>query len=115
MRTGRCGLLSAAVLGLLLASSTALAQDKLTFDIPSQPAAAAIRSWAQQSGLQVFASEEHLRGVRTNEVRGLYMPVEAVQLMVENTGLEVVATGEKTVTIRRPNGGGQQETADRPF
>lgn len=117
MRTGRCGLLATAVAVALLSSGTALAQQKLEFDIPEQSAATAIRAWAQQAGLQVFAAEEHLRGVRTKAVHGAFMPIEAAQKLIEDTGLEIVATGEKTVTIRRPAaaGGQQPESVDRPF
>lgn len=118
MRMGRCGVLATAVAVALLSSGVALAQQKLEFDIAEQSAASAIREWAQQAGLQVFAAEEHLRGVRTKAVHGAYMPIEAAQLMIENTGLEIVATGEKTVTIRRPAAAGgeqQPEGADRPY
>ncbi len=92
------------LLTLALAVSTALAQQKVTFDIPAQPASVAIQTWARASGLQVFAAEEHLLGIKTNPVRGDYTPIEAMQLMVQGTGLEVVASSENTVTIRRANG-----------
>jgi iron complex outermembrane recepter protein len=117
MRTGRCGLLATAVAVALLSSGAALAQQKLEFDISEQSASSAIREWAQQAGLQVFAAEEHLRGVRTKAVHGAYMPIEAAQMMIADTGLEIVATGEKTVTIRKPAAsGGQQPTgSDRPY
>lgn len=117
MRTGRCGMLATAVAVALLSSGTALAQQKLEFDIAEQSAATAIREWAQQAGLQVFAAEEHLRGVRTKAVHGAYMPIEAAQMMIADTGLEIVATGEKTVTIRRPSasGGQQPNRSDQPY
>jgi iron complex outermembrane receptor protein len=104
MRYRRCGRTRSALLALVLSgvlSSAAVAQQKLNFDIPAQPAAAAIQSWAQQSGLQVFAAEDDLRGIRTNAVQGDFAPVEAAQRLIAGTGLEVVATGENTVTIRR--------------
>lgn len=118
MRTSRSGALATALALVLLSSGAALAQQKLEFNIPEQSAASAIREWAQQSGLQVFAAEEHLRGIRTKAVQGAYMPIEAVQKLIEDTGLEVVATGEKTVTIRRPAASGAEEGPageDRPF
>lgn len=93
--------LASVLLAGLLASNAALAQQKMNFNIPAQEASAAIQNWARQSGLQVFAAEDHLSGIKTNPVRGDYTAVEAVQMMVAGTGLEVVATGENTVTIRR--------------
>lgn len=104
MRTRGSKKVAGGLLSLVLAVSTALAQQKVSFDIPSQPAPAAIQSWARASGLQVFAAEEHLQGIKTNAVHGDYTPIEAAQLMVKGTGLEVVASGENTVTIRRANG-----------
>ena len=87
----------------LFAAAVAVAQEKIRFDIPEQDASTAIQSWARQSGLQIFAAQEHLRGVRAHAVRGEYSPLEAMQLLIAGTGLEVVSTGEKTVTLRRPN------------
>ena len=84
-----------------LLSSAAIAQQKQSFDIPAEGAAAAIQRWAQQSGLQVFAAEDDLRGIRTNAVHGDYAAVEAAQLLIAGTGLEVIASGENTITIRR--------------
>jgi outer membrane receptor protein involved in Fe transport len=91
----------------------ALAGDKVTFDIPAQAAPGAIRTWATQSGLQVFAADEHLLGVRTNAVRGDYTAIEAAQKLIAGTGLEVVAAGENAVTIRRASGGAA--ASERPF
>lgn len=93
--------IASGLLTLALAVSTALAQQKVTFDIPAQPASVSIQSWARASGLQVFAAEEHLQGIKTNPVRGDYSPIEAMQLLVRGTGLEVIASSENTVTIRR--------------
>src|SRR5690349_5932235 len=89
-------------LACLLTAGVALAQEKISFDIPEQDASTAIQSWARQSGLQVFAADEHLRGIRTHAVHGDYSPLQAVQILIAGTGLEAVSTGEKTVTIRRP-------------
>ena len=104
MRYRRCRGTKSAVLTLVLSSllsSAAIAQQKQSFDIPAEGAAAAIQRWAQQSGLQVFAAEDDLRGIRTNAVHGDYAAVEAAQLLIAGTGLEVIASGENTITIRR--------------
>lgn len=104
MRYRRCRGSKSAVLALMLSSllsGAAFAQQKQSFDIPAEAAPAAIQRWAQQSGLQVFAAEDDLRGIRTNPVRGDYSAVEAAQMLVAGTGLEVIASGESTITIRR--------------
>src|SRR5688500_383489 len=103
MRYRRCKGSRSALLALVLSSvlsGAAFAQQKQTFDIPAEAAPAAIQRWAQQSGLQVFAADDDLRGIRTNTVRGEYGAVEAAQMLVAGTGLEVIASGENTITIR---------------
>jgi iron complex outermembrane receptor protein len=102
MRYRRCDKIITLAAACLLTASLAVAQEKLNFDIPSQDASTAIQTWAVQSGLQVFAADELLRGVRTNTIHGEYSALQALQMLVAGTGLEVVWTGEKTVTIRRP-------------
>jgi iron complex outermembrane recepter protein len=102
MRHRRCKMIITVAISYLFAVSAALAQEKRTFDIPAQDAAAAVQSWAVQSGLQVFAADELLRGVHSNAIHGEYDALQALQMLVEGAGLEVVSTGEKTVTIRRP-------------
>ena len=89
-------------LGSALAAAPAFAQERRSFDLPPQEASGAIRAAAEQSGLQIMAPEDDLRGVRTQAVRGSYEAIEAVRLMFEGTGLEVVASGEDSVTVRRP-------------
>lgn len=108
-RTGgrfiRNALLASAAMGCaILAATPSLAQERRTFDIPAESASEAIRTLARQSGLQVLAPAEDVRGVRTNAVQGAYEPMDAVHRLVDGTGLEVVQTGPNTVTIRRPNG-----------
>jgi iron complex outermembrane recepter protein len=103
MRQRRCNYIVCLAGVFLLGAAAALAQEKVSFDIPAQSASSAIRAWARQSGLQVFASQDLLEGLQTNAVHGDYLPLQAVQLLIEGTGLEVVSTGEKTVTIRRPS------------
>lgn len=104
MRYRRCKGSRSALLALVLSSvlsGAAFAQQKQNFDIPAEAAPAAIQRWAQQSGLQVFAAEDDLRGIRTNRVHGDFGAVEAAQMLVAGTGLEVIASAENTITIRR--------------
>lgn len=89
-------------LGCALATAPALAQQRRDFDLPPQEASQAIRAASEQSGLQIMAPEGDLRGIRTRAVHGRFEAVEAVRLMFEGTGLEVVASGQDTVSVRRP-------------
>jgi outer membrane receptor protein involved in Fe transport len=101
----RNALLASAAMGCaLLAATPSLAQERRTFDIPAESAADAIRTLARQSGLQVLAPAEDVRGVRTNALQGQYEPMDAVHRLFDGTGLEVVQTGSNTVTVRRSSG-----------
>ena len=106
-------LATAAAVGLLAVSATAAsaaAQDK-RITIPAEDASASIPALARQSGLQVFAPTDAVRGVRTNPVNGSYTPMEALNRLLAGTGLHAVQTGDNAVTIRRadaPDGQAQQ-------
>ena len=106
-------LATAAAAGLLAVSATAAsaeAQDKHII-IPAEDASASIPALARQSGLQVFAPTDAVRGVRTNPVNGTFSPMEALNRLLAGTGLHAVQTGDNAVTIRRavaPDGQAQQ-------
>jgi outer membrane receptor protein involved in Fe transport len=98
--------LGLALLLAALGTGAAVAQDaKVSLSIPSEPAGTALQDLTRQSGLQVFAPAEDLKGVRTNAVRGSFTPLEAAQLMLAGTGLEILKTGDNSITIRRPPAG----------
>jgi iron complex outermembrane receptor protein len=111
----RNALLASAAMGCaLLAATPSLAQAR-TFDIPADSASDAIRALARQSGLQVLAPVEDVRGIRTPALRGQYEPLDAVHRLIDGTGLQVVQTGPNTITIRRgaaPAQAGGQAAAD---
>ncbi len=113
MRRALARVLAGAAAAWLLVCA-ASAQEKLHFSIPAQEASTAIQAWALQSGLQVFAADEHLQGVRTNEVNGEYTALEAIRLLFEGTGLEIVPTGDRTVIVRRPSGSQPSTSALSP-
>ncbi|HEY3814136.1 MAG TPA: TonB-dependent receptor [Caulobacteraceae bacterium] len=107
-------LATAAAAGLLAVSATAAsaeAQDK-RIAIPAEDATASIPALARQSGLQVFAPTDALKGVRTNPVNGSFRPMEALNRLLAGTGLHAVQTGDNAVTIRRatPDGQAAQQT-----
>lgn len=91
-----------AAIACALAALPAAAQETQRFDLPEQDAAKAVQAIARQSGLQVMAPAADLVGIRTNAVQGNYSAVEAIERLFAGTGLQVVQTGDNTVTIRRP-------------
>jgi len=91
---------------LLLASLLALAaplpvaaQEVHEFDISTQDSASAIRAFGLQSGLQILASAEDLRGKKLNPVRGQVATEAALNDMLAGTGLGHRYIGERTVAL----------------
>ena len=87
--------------GVANAATPAQAQTARQYSVPSSDAGDAVQAVAQQSGLQVIAPNADLRGVRTKAINGNFTAIEALRRMFADTGLEVIESGDGTVTIRR--------------
>ena len=95
-----------AVLLLALLSIPALAVDperRVEFDIPAQPLSSAVVAFSRQAGVQVVASSKDLEGISSVAVKGRYSLREAVQRMLESSGLSAAFNGENAVAIKRVN------------
>lgn len=92
----------ATFLAILGARAASAQEAKVVLSIPSEAASAALKDLTRQSGLQVLAPAQDLEGVRTNAVQGSLTPLEAAQRMLAGTGLEILKTGDNSITIRRP-------------
>lgn len=73
------------VLPLVLAASAG----KKSFDIPAADAVSALRQFANQSGRQLIYAGDAVAGVRTTLVKGDFTPREALDCMLQDTGLAV--------------------------
>ncbi len=101
-------LLGLAVLPLLSAAERSA---KIAFDIPAGAAADTLKRAAQQARLEIAFPAEIVRGVNTRAIRGDYAPVEAMNLMLSDSGLAVVKD-ERTgaITVQRFS---KPKTADK--
>lgn len=72
------------VICLLSSGAAALAA---SFDIPAQPAPAALDLFIKQSGAQVVYLQADVKDVRTNAVKGDYPPAAALEILLKDTGL----------------------------
>ncbi len=112
----QCGaLLAAAAMTMVLPLPDARAQEDAqaapseqmrSFDIPAQPLSSAITAFAHQSGLQVSANAEFVRGVSTPGVSGTLPPSRALAALLTGTGLSFRFTDSTTVTLERLGTGG---------
>src|SRR4051812_20001832 len=69
-----------------LALATVARATPVRFDLPAQPAAAALAAFAKQAGVEVLFSSDDLKSVKTTAVIGLFEPEEALRHMLRSTG-----------------------------
>jgi outer membrane receptor protein involved in Fe transport len=93
-----------AALVLAVSASPALAQSR-TFNVSAGPANRTIPTFAKQAGVQILAGGDIVRGKRTNSVRGAHPVNQALQLLLNGTGLSASgpdSTGIVTIRASRP-------------
>jgi iron complex outermembrane receptor protein len=81
----------------------------VSFDIPPQPLPAALRAFAEQSGLQLAYTTASMEGVMSDGLRGNFTPEQGLVRLLAGTGVSYQFTGATTVTLTRA--GTQQEDA----
>jgi iron complex outermembrane receptor protein len=74
-------------------------QQRQEFNIAAQPLSQALREYAQQSGDQVVFYSEIGRGLDAPALSGSYTRQEALQRLLENSGLKYRRVNAKTVAI----------------
>lgn len=70
-----------------LMPSTAIANRPLIFEIPTQPLADALEQFGARTGLPVIFDAALVQGRRSAAVHGEHEPMQALQWMLEGTGL----------------------------
>lgn len=81
----------------------------LELDIPAQSLTNALRALASQSGLQMVFPTELTAGREAPTIRGQQTPRQALDLMLQGSGLEYEFINERTVMVTRaPEGAAQQ-------
>jgi hypothetical protein len=73
-------------IGALSAGPVTAMAVPVRFEIPAQPAPAALMLFARQAGTEVVFSADDLKTVRANEVVGEYEPAEALARLLRGTG-----------------------------
>jgi iron complex outermembrane recepter protein len=102
-RSARRGALLAASAVWALSTGAALAQT--SFRIDAQPAAAGIRQFARQAGVQILVQSDAAEGQRTAAVVGALPVDRALRQLLAGTGLTVVSNDGKTIILAPPRGG----------
>ena len=89
-----CGCFS--TLGILLAGlaiATANAEDRKLFNIDAGPAAESLNEYARQANVELGFLVDNLGVIRTKEVKGRYAAGEALEMLLEGTGLAAKSDG----------------------
>lgn len=95
--------LFALVLGLFAFGTVAFAAP-VKFDIPAQPAPAALKAFIQQSGVQVVFNADDLKDVHANEVKGEFEPKAALAALIKGTGFTASQRSSGLYVIVREKG-----------
>jgi iron complex outermembrane recepter protein len=70
------------------------------FDIPAQPLESALRRLAESQNLQIIFGPEDIKGVMTRSIKGRYTPRQAIEKLIEGTGLSVSSNGSNVFAIK---------------
>jgi hypothetical protein len=75
--------------------------DALNFDIPAQPMAAALNTWAVQANAQVFVDPGPVAHMKAPTVKGILTPRQALRALLAHSNLQV-AQGANGVFVIKP-------------
>src|SRR6185369_9397145 len=110
----RCRLLQTAAVGslcLVLWHSNAFAQDKkYDFELPQQPLSDSLKEYARVSGQQIIFTEDLVWGYVGKTLHGTLTATEALDQLLQGTGLFVEHTTAGAVMIRRERRAGESST-----
>lgn len=82
------------------------------FDLPGDMAARSLKLFARQSGVQVLISASLGRETRTQPVKGVFTPREALDRMLSETGLIVKEDAKSgTMAVLPPSGSNESSAA----
>ena len=122
MRTRKARIAAGAALALILMTGAAPASaqpaEQFRFDLPAEPLAQALRAIALQTGRSIIAPDELVRRRQAPALSGMLTPEQAVERLLEGTGL-IVRLVDGAIVVERsparraqgPDGPGQGEPA----
>ncbi|ANO50061.1 hypothetical protein BA177_01440 [Woeseia oceani] len=87
-------------LAAALADDAALDTSTVRFNIPAQTVPAALGEFARQAKVQLFFISDGFENVRANAVFGTYTRQQALNLLLEGTGLRASLTPDSDVEVR---------------
>ncbi|MCD7097830.1 TonB-dependent receptor [Stenotrophomonas sp. MMGLT7] len=92
----------AVALGVAAAMPGAQAQEAgaaRRFDVPAQPAAAALNAFAEQADITLVFSQDRVAGIVTHPLQGSYGTLDGLQAMLAGSGLAVRQVNGSTISV----------------
>src|SRR3546814_15831393 len=87
---------------LAISATTAAAQDRTyRFELPRQSLAQTLRDYGQIAGQQIVFTEALVEGRSAPELRGTYTAEEALERLLEASGLTTETNADGVIMIRR--------------
>ena len=83
----------------IAASLPLMAQEVHSFNVRSTDPASAIRALSDQAGIQILASADDLRGKRFHAIKGSISTEEALNKMLDGTGIGYRYVGDRAVAL----------------
>jgi iron complex outermembrane receptor protein len=95
-----------AVLGLALAACVTVRATPVEFDLPAQPADAALLAFSRQAGVEILFAFEELHRVASTEVKGRLEPDAALGRLLQDTGFAARRNGAGKFVVSATRGAG---------
>ena len=95
-----CWLSTVVFTALWPVAAIAQAMPKADFDIPPQRLDTALQQVAQVQRVQILFSQNDVKGLETSGVKGKLSTYEAVQKLIEGTGLSAIANQNNAIAVR---------------
>lgn len=101
-RTRGLSIITVAALGLALLPTLGQAQTaSIQFDIPAQPAPAALAAFTKQSAAQVVFNTDELRSVQAKAVKGAFEPSAALDALLLGTGFSASRRSSGVFVVKK--------------
>ncbi len=89
-----------AAASLTIGSTSAEAME-MDFNIPAQTLSSALKTFAEDTGLQMLYSSDTVKGIRSSRLNGRHQPKEALNILLGGTGLSFKFTDSNTVVVQK--------------
>ncbi len=89
----------ATIMALSFRTGIVYAGNAVEFDIAPQPMESALRTFSEQSNVDLLYSADTVRGLHTDGVRGVHDPDEALRIQLADSGISVERRGDAYLLV----------------